>query len=228
MATKINTARTVANIRADIVSVVKTDATFDITVHNLAVECLQHAAPKDMGGHGDISLLAQLIGDCKTAGGAAFGRGVKSRRLALIEWLTAFSPVRLNGDGVIGLLPTTSKVFVPFNVDGGTATPYYEMGAEKDRRSTNKPFSVSTMLARIGSFTKAIDKSIEAETFVGDVEAAKQFATEVNAWAAIRARELGLTDAAGQAVKSAATPESLEIPFDTVVKNGEDEDKAVA
>lgn len=205
-------ARTIENIRADIVKVVTADGSMDITVHNLAVETLDHAA-----NTGDFTLFAQLVGDCKTAGGVVYGRGVRSRRLGLIEWATKFSPIRINGDGLIGSLPKTNKAYVEYNVEAATNTPFYDMKGESDRRSQNKAFDITVMLKRVGSFTNAIKKAEEDGKLESDLEASMQFAREVNAYAAKRARELGLTDEANQAVKRQAP-----------AAEGEEQDKAVA
>lgn len=180
-------ARSVTDIRADIEKLVTADASMDTHVHNLAVETLAHAQE-----HGDFTLFAQLVGDVKTAGGVTYGRGVRSRRLALIEWAIKFSPIRVNGDGVMGLLPPTSKVFVPFNVADADSNPFWSLKAEADRRATNKPFGIDQMLARIGGFTRAIDKACETGTIEGDEAALTAFAKELNAYAAKRARELNL------------------------------------
>ena len=174
-------------IRSDIAKLIVVDAGFDITVHNLAVECLEHAAT-----HGDFTLLAQLIGDCKTAGGVTFGKGIRSRRLALIEWTAKFSPLRINGDGVMGKLPDTAKTFTAFDVDAATKTPFYDMGAEAARRSKNNPFDIAVILGRLGSFNGAIDKAVEAGSLNGDEALLRQLVSEGNAWFATRARELGL------------------------------------
>lgn len=204
-------ARTVANIIADINSVVTADGSMDITVHNLAVECLAHAAE-----HGDFTLFARLVGDVKTAGNVAFGRGVRSRRQGLLEWAAKFSPIRVNGDGIMGALPESSKVFVPYNVEGATAAPFYDLTGEASRRTTNKPFGIEQILGRVGSFGKAIDKAVEAGTLEGDEAALKTLAKEANAYFAKRAREMGLIGEDNKAIAPKA-----EAPAET-------EDKAVA
>jgi hypothetical protein len=186
-------------IRADIAKLITVDAGFDITVHNVAVECLEHAAT-----HGDFTLLAQLIGDCKTAGGVTFGKGVRSRRLALIEWTTKFSPLRINGDGVMGKLPDTSKTFTPFDVDAATKTPFYDLAGEAKRRTTNSPFDIAVILGRIGSFNAAIDKAVEAGALNDDEAALRTLVKEGNAWFAARARELGLNSDEAKARRTAA------------------------
>lgn len=208
--------RTAADIIADISKVVAADGKLDITVHNLAVECLEHARPHSEGGHGDFTLFARLIGDVKTAGGVSYGRGVRSRRLGLLEWATKFSPIRVNGDGVMGVLPETSKVYVPFNVEAAQATPFYDLSGEAGRRATNNPFGIQQMLGRIGSFSKAIDKAVEAGTLEGDEAALKALASEANAYFAKRAREMGLIGEDNKPVQA---------PANTTV---EGEDKAVA
>lgn len=190
-------ARTAADIIADITKVVTADGKLDITIHNLAVECLEHAQQ-----HGDFTLFARLIGDVKTAGGVSYGRGVRSRRLGLLEWAIKFSPIRVNGDGVMGVLPETSKVYVPFNIEAAQATPFYDLLGEAGRRTTNNPFGIQQMLGRIGSFSKAIDKAVEAGTLEGDEAALKTLAQEANSFFAKRAREMGLIGEDNKPVKA--------------------------
>jgi len=190
--------RTRDDLVKDIVSLITADGSFDITVHNIAVECLTHAAT-----FGDYTLFAQLVGNCKTAGGVVFGKGVQSRRLALLEWAAKFSPIRVNGDGVMGQLPTTAKTYTEYNVEAATAEPFYELASEKNRREKNNPFDVATILARVGSFTKAIDKAVENGDLNDDETALRVLATEINAFAARRARELGLNSDEAKARRAA-------------------------
>jgi len=204
-------ARTAADIAADIARVVTADGKLDITVHNLAVECLEHAQQ-----HGDFTLFARLIGDVKTAGGVSYGRGVRSRRLGLLEWATKFSPIRVNGDGVMGVLPETSKAYVPFNVEAAQETPFYDLAGEAGRRTTNNPFGIEQMLGRIGSFSKAIDKAVEAGTLQGDEAALKTLAQEANAFFAKRAREMGLIGEDNKPVKASEAPKADDANTDDV------------
>lgn len=175
------------------------DGSMDTQVHTLAVECLAHAAE-----HGDFSLFAKLIGDCHTKGGVTFGRGVRSRRLALIEWASAFSPIRLNGDGLIGTLAENAKGFKPYNVEGAEAMPFYDMPTEKRRRETHAPFDVAVIMGRIGSFGKAIDKAVENGSLNDNEEALRQLADSVQAFAIQKAAELGLSSDAAKARRKAA------------------------
>lgn len=191
------------DISKDIAEVIIIDGGFDMKVHALAVECLQHACPPDMGGHGDYSLFAQLIGDVKTAGGATFGKGVRSRRQGLIEWVARFSPIRVNGDGLIGALPTTAKTYVAFNVDAAESSPFYEGSAETARRSKNTPFDVATIMGRLGSFNKAIDNAVENGNLNDDEALLRQFTRALNTYAAQEMARLGLSSDAAKARRAA-------------------------
>lgn len=191
--------RPYAAISRDITKVSAVDATFDITVHNLAVETLQHAFI-----YGDFTLFAQLVGNCKTAGGVSFGKGVQSRRLALIEWAAKWSPIRVNGDSIMGLLPSTAKAYVAFNIEGAQATPFYEGAAEVARRTKNNPFDVAVILGRLGSFNTAIDNAIEKGSLNDDEALLRQLSSDLNAYAATRARELGLNSDEAKARRTKA------------------------
>lgn len=180
-------------------AVIQQDGMMDLGVHRLAVECLAHAAE-----HGDFSLFAKLIGDCHTAGGVTFGRGVRSRRLALIEWASAFSPIRLNGDGLIGVLAESAKGYKAYNVEGAESLPFYDMPTEKRRRETHAPFDVAVIMGRIGSFGKAIDKAVENGSLNDNEEALRQLADAVQAFAIERAAQLGLSSDAAKARRKAA------------------------
>lgn len=175
------------------------DGTFDLTVHGLAMECLAHAQST-----GDFTLMARLIGDCKTAGGVVFGKGVRSRRLGIIEWLGQYSPIRVSGAGVIGALPKTAKTFKEYDLEAAEANPFYDGKAEAARRTKNNPFDVATILGRVGSFTSSIDKAIESGSLNDDETALRLLATELNAFAAKRARELGLNSDEAKARRTKA------------------------
>lgn len=199
-----NTLRSVSEIRKDIGKIVHADIGMDTAAHNLAMECLRHAAPTDLGGFGDYTLFAELIGDVKTKGGVQYGRGLRSRRLGLIEWAAKFTPIRINGDGVIGVQSPDAKGFTPWNLDGAEATPFFDLAGEAGRRNQNKPFGIEVMLKRIGSFHSAIDKAVENNALEGDEAVLKSLAKEMSAYFARRSRELGLIDDAGKATQAAA------------------------
>lgn len=175
------------------------DGTFDTQTHLLAVETLQHAETT-----GDFTMFAKLIGDVTTKGGVVYGRGVRSRRLALIEWATAFSPIRVNGDGVIGVLAADAKGYKPYNTEGAEALPFFEMPTEKRRRETNAPFDVAVIMGRIGSFGKAIDKAVENGSLNDNEEALRTLASEVQQFAIAKAAELGLSSDAAKARRTQA------------------------
>lgn len=180
-------------------TLINTDGKMDTETHRAAVDCLEHAQTT-----GDYSLFAKLIGDVTTKGGAAYGRGVKSRRLALIEWASAFSPIRVNGDGVIGVLAEGAKGFKPYNVEGAESVPFYAMPKEQQRRTTNAPFDIAVIMGRIGSFNKAIDKAVENDSLNDNEEAMRQFTKDLQAFAIAKAAELGLSSDAAKARREAA------------------------
>lgn len=183
VAVKVDVTSIITRIDALIVK----DAALDTETHRVAIDALAHAAE-----HGDIDLIARILGDVKTKGGKTFGKGIRSRRLAVIEWLSAFSPIRVSGDGVIGMLKPDAKTYVPFNLEGAEKLPFFDMPNEVKRRTANKPFDVATMHGRIMSFGKAIDKAVENDALNDDEAALRALAAHMQETFTAKAKELGL------------------------------------
>lgn len=180
-------AASAAAISAAIDNLIQQDGAFDTNVHRVAMDALNHAAT-----YRDIELIARLLGDVKTKGGKQFGKGVRSRRKALIEWLGAFSPIRVNGDGVIGLLKEGAKTYVPFNLEGAETLPFFDMPNERNRRASNTVFDVATVHGRIFSLTKAIDTAAEKGALNDEEDALRELAAHMQAEFTKKAKELGL------------------------------------
>lgn len=197
--TVVQEQRDVSGLIARIDALIIKDASIDTETHRAAMDCLAHAADT-----GDYTLIARLLGDVKTKGGEEFGKGVRSRRLALIEWMTAFSPIRISGDGVIGMLKEGAKTYKPFNLEGAEACPFYAMPEEVKRRTANKPFDVAVMHGRIFSLSKAIDTAAEKGTLNDEEAALRELASHVQAAFTAKAKELGLDVQAAKDRRQAA------------------------
>jgi hypothetical protein len=197
------------SLRDKIDRAIQADEKTDAHLHGLAVSCLRLAAD-----HGDFTMFARLIGDCKTAGGEVFERGVRSRRLALLEWVKEFSPIRINGDGVMGLLKPTAKGYVAFDVNRADANPFWTLQAEADRRKQDRPFDLSTISGRISGISKAIDKAVEKGTVTPEDETVmRELAQSLNATMArfLRERNIDLAKLKEQkAALQAETPVTVE------------------
>jgi hypothetical protein len=59
------------------------------------------------------------------------------RRQGFVLWVQAFSPIRWNGDGKVGVMKATAKTFTPFDVEGANAVPFWDFTQE------NKPGTLS-------------------------------------------------------------------------------------
>lgn len=114
---KLNTG---AGIDAGIAWIRSTGSKFDATAHQVAVAIMRHA--KDSG---DCSRALKLVQAMPKSG----------RRSALINWFSAFSPINVTmakeaKDCKVGLRKADAKLYVPFNVDGADANPFYEYEKE--------------------------------------------------------------------------------------------------
>lgn len=109
---KLNTS---AGIDAGIAWVKNTGSKFDATVHQVAVAIMRHA--KDSG-------------DCSRALKLVLAMPKSARRAALINWFGHFSPINVTMDKdvakcKVGLRKQDAKLYMPFDVDGADANPFY-------------------------------------------------------------------------------------------------------
>ena len=182
-----------ANLIRSINALIRADVETDEKVHDLAVKTLQHA-----GDTGDFTLFARLVGNVKTAGGEVFERGLASRRAGLIAWAADYSPIRVNGDNVMGLLKPTAKTFTPFNIGAAKANPFWTIGEERDRREKVRPVDSETIRGRVSALAGMVEKAKEKGILNDDEAALLQLAKDINAYAAQRMRELNLNPEAAK------------------------------
>jgi hypothetical protein len=108
-------------------------------IHDAAIGCLQHAET-----YGDAVPMQKLY----------LVLPKSQRREALLDWVTVNSPIRITqGGAVVGLLKADEKGYVPFNVDGARAVPFWE----KDERAM-KPMGESDFEKQIVQKLKSIEE----------------------------------------------------------------------
>lgn len=208
-------------LKGRITSAINADEKTDASIHALATEVLAHAADS-----GDFTLFARLIGDVTTAGGEVFGRGVRSRRLALLEWAGEFSPLRVNGDGVIGALKSSAKGYVAYNLSGAKANPFWTLQSEANRRVTNRPFDLTTISGRLSGIGKAIDKQVEAGTLTPeDEQIMRDLSVKLNATFAKFVRDNHIDLDAVKAQRDALVAEQATVADDEGVPCGVNTDE---
>lgn len=103
-----------------ITAIGKLGAKLDESIHAAAVSTLYHAEQ-----HGDVTMAARLV----------LAMPQSSRRKALILWLQAFGPLKVqNGeDGKFaGFTISKGKKARPFDVDGAMATPFWDFTKERN------------------------------------------------------------------------------------------------
>ena len=146
-------------------SVIKRSQTLGADIHSVAVACMIHA--KD---HGDARKLDRLVKGLHGANGPE----------ALMAWAKCFGPVTWNGDGEVKIIPSTSKLFKPFDIDGADQQPYWLLIEVKKSELTMEKL-MKLVAGMAGKVTKAEEKGLIAEG--ESAETMKRFA-EVMASAA--------------------------------------------
>jgi len=80
-------------------------------IHAVAIQCLGHAQV-----HGDVTLIDRLAKALAKANAPEVFR----------NWVREYAPITWNGDDQVKLIPSTSKMFKPFNIEGAAENPYWE------------------------------------------------------------------------------------------------------
>lgn len=141
---------TAAGLTAGIAWVRTTGKKFDATVHEIAVACLVHA--KD---HGDCTFALKLYNAMPKSG----------KRVALIKWFDRYSPIAVNPkDNKVGLRKVDAKAYMPFDIDGARAIPFFDM----DKKNEDNELAA---LLGVGDFNDKVIKL--ADYFEGRVKAGK-------------------------------------------------------
>ena len=110
--------------------------------------CLAHAEE-----HGDATLVQRLYNELPNG----------QRREALLEWVNAYSPVRVTQKGQkVGMLKETSPKFVPFNLTDAEANPYWTQDERSMFKFDSSLLSFNTIVqAALQSKLKGIDNAVK-------------------------------------------------------------------
>lgn len=139
----------IKSLDSQITAVIKSTHNTAATIHAVAVMCLAHAKQ-----HNDPRKLDRLYTGIHKA----------TRPEALKAWVEKFSPVRWSGDGKVGMLKENSKKYVPFDVKGADAEPYWTPS-----ETVKKPLTLAALKAIIAQMEKKLN-SAEDNDLIADGE----------------------------------------------------------
>lgn len=135
-----------ASVTRKIESIAKRSANLTRDIHETALQCLAHALPPSEGGHGDITLIDRLAKALAKANAPEVFKA----------WVKEYSPITWNGDDQVKLIPSTNKMFKPFNLDGADANPYWEK-----IEVAKKPLTYAALLKLLQGMEKKVLKAQE-------------------------------------------------------------------
>lgn len=108
MAIKLLTAKTIGK---NIESIAERSAQLTKDIHETGIQCLMHAH-----AHGDVTLIDRLAKALAKANAPEVFK----------NWVREYAPITWNGDDQVKLIPSTNKMFKPFNIEGASSNPYWE------------------------------------------------------------------------------------------------------
>jgi hypothetical protein len=154
-------------IQKNIKAITTNAAKLNVMIHDTAVLIAEHA-------------LAH--GDCTPAQGLVNAMPASMRRTMLVMWFDKFTPIVVKADNPAWnskMHKEGSKLFVPFDIEAGRATPFYELAEQNPEGKTLDFAALVKMVEAIG---KRIEKKIEEGAVAPeDVASAKAIAVKVNA-----------------------------------------------
>lgn len=136
----MQTKRNATDIRNDIKTVITTAGQLQTRIHELSLECIEHAQE-----HGDVTLIDFLVKELPK------GQRVEALKL----WVETFTPIRWNGKDEVGMLKAEAKTFTPFAIEKAASEPYYKLTKETIPRE----LSLEALMNIVNGFTKRIDKA---------------------------------------------------------------------
>ena len=144
-----------------------TGSKFDEYVHAIAIAIMRRAKE-----HGDCSQALDLY----------FALPKSNRRAALVNWFGHFSPIRLtiNKDAAkckVGLRKVGDKAYMPFNIEGATANPYFEWEKDKELEALMTAGDLNDMLIKL--VKRVQDKVKNGKVAANDVAAIETKLAEV-------------------------------------------------
>lgn len=132
-------------------------------LHAILVLCIQHA---------------QESADCTPLHRLVCGVHVSAAPAAMKAWAKKFTPITWNGDDQVKLIPSTNKLFKPFDIDGAMASPYWN-----EIETVKKPLTLAALMKIVEGMEKRIDKA-EKEDLIAegeDVQLMRAFVAKVTA-----------------------------------------------
>lgn len=161
---------TLKNIDAKIATFATAAANVNALCHEIGMDVLRWAAPKDRGGEGH--------GDCTRAQKLVMAMPASFRRSMLIAWFKAFSPILVKDDPKWASKmhkpfltdgKTPNSLFVDFDLDGAEATPFWVMA----ENTPEKSYDLETLLKMVASLSKQIaKKAADGKVPPADIDAA--------------------------------------------------------
>lgn len=147
--------------------IVTNSAKLNVLIHETAVMVAKHASE-----HGDCTRALSLVKAMPAS----------MRRTMLVLWFNTYTPIRvvLTNDKV-GMLKPEAKGYVPFDIEGGSETPFYELA---EQNAESQPLDFDKLVAMLPALAKRIEKKIENGEVADDaVETGQRI---VNTLAALR------------------------------------------
>lgn len=133
--------RSKKQILASIKTVCTSAARLQVRIHEIALECLQHAQE-----HGDATLINTLYRGLPT------GQRTESLRV----WVETYSPIRFKSDGGVGVLKAEAKAFTPYDLVNAETNPYYT-----ERETVKKPLTLDQLIKLANGMVNKVNKAEE-------------------------------------------------------------------
>lgn len=154
---------TLKNIDTNIRKITTNAKKLNELIHSTAIMVIQHAKE-----HGDCTRALALVKAMPAS----------MRRTMLVLWFETYTPIRVKlNDDKVGILKETAKNYVAWDIDGATATPFYELA---EQNAEEKVYDYAALVAMVERLSKQIEKKIEAGAVPdADVEKAQALARSV-------------------------------------------------
>jgi hypothetical protein len=132
-------------------------------LHAVAIDCLQHSID---------------YGNCSPADRLRRGMGKKNGYgRALQIWFEKFSPIRWNGDDKVGILPSSSPKFVPYNMPEALTTPVMELAPDLPPYELNE----SRILQALMGLKRKADRAANGDAAITVKGNLSQIQAKINA-----------------------------------------------
>lgn len=130
----------------------------NVLIHDTAMLVANHAAE-----HGDCTRALALV----KAMPASF------RRTMLVAWFDKYTPIRvIEKNDKVGILKSTAKGYVPFNLEAAAADPWFAMAEATPEK---QPLTFEQIVALVQKMGKRIEKDV-SEGKVNEADAASALA----------------------------------------------------